>query len=199
MIKSKKIHKTVILDKNIKIGKNTFIWHWTHVSDNVCIGENCILGQNTFIGKNVKIGNGVKIQNNVSVFDGVIIEDDVFIGPSVVFTNVKIPRSFINQKKSFFPTIIKKGASIGANSTIICGNTIGIYSLVGAGTTVTKNVSNYSLEVGSPNKHIGWVTKQGKRIPTNYFKKNNIYFDKSNNTVYEFIQNKMIAKKIENK
>ena len=194
---SKFIHPTAILDNNPIIGDNTKIWHWSHISKNVFIGENCVLGQNTFIGENVKIGNGVKIQNNVSVFNGVEIQDDVFIGPSVVFTNIKTPRSFINQKESFVTSIIKHGASIGANTTIICGNTIGKYSLIGAGTVITKSTSDFSLEVGNPNKQIGWVTKDGDTIPFDYFKKNDIYFDKSNNTVYELIQNKLIAKQIE--
>ena len=137
------IHETSIVDKNVKIGKKTKIWHWCHISKNSIIGKNCILGQNVFIGENVKIGNNVKIQNNVSIYKGVQIKDDVFIGPSVVFTNVKMPRSFINQKKNFLRTIIDKGSTIGANATLICGIKLGKYSLVGAGSVVTKNVKSF--------------------------------------------------------
>ena len=155
-------HETAIIDKNCKIGKNTKIWHWSHISQNVIIGKNCILGQNVFIGKNVKIGDNVKIQNNVSIFTGVRIESDVFIGPSVVFTNVLIPRSFINQKKNFKKTIVKKGASIGANSTVICGNEIGKYSFIGAGSLITLNIKDYEFGYGFPYKKKGIVTKFGK-------------------------------------
>ena len=158
------LHDTVILDENVKIGKNTKIWHWCHISKNVKIGKNCILGQNIFIGNGVKIGDNVKIQNNVRLYDGVIIEDDVFLGPSCVFTNVLNPSAFINKKKKFEKTLVKKGSTIGANSTIICGLTIGSYSFIGAGSVVTKNVSNYRLVYGNPAKNKAWVTKNGDII-----------------------------------
>lgn len=144
------VHQTSIVDEKAKIGKNTKIWHFCHISSKARIGKNCNIGQNVFIGEGVKIGNNVKIQNNVSVYSGVEIEDDVFVGPSVVFTNVIKPRSFINKKKLYLSTIVKKGATLGANSTIICGNSIGEYSFVGAGSVVTKNVPNNILVYGNP-------------------------------------------------
>ena len=154
-------HETSIIDKKVSVGKGTKIWQWTHLSINSKIGKNCIIGQGCFIGKNVKIGNNCKIQNNVSIFDGVTIEDDVFVGPSTTFTNVKIPRSFINQKKNFLRTYVKKGVSIGANSTILCGIKLGQFSLIGAGSVVTNNVKDYSLVFGNPAKHYGIVNKKG--------------------------------------
>ena len=153
------IHNTSIVDENVKIGKGTKIWHWCHISKNAKIGKNCVLGQNVFIGENVKIGNNVKIQNNVSVYSGVKIKNDVFIGPSVVFTNIKYPRSLVNQKKSFVITVIEIGATIGANSTIVCGIKIGKHSLIGAGSVVTKNVRNKSLVYGNPAIHKKFLIK----------------------------------------
>ena len=152
MKKKKKffVHSSSIVDENVKIGQNTKIWHFCHISSRAKIGRNCKIGQNVFVGEGVKIGNNVKIQNNVSVYSGVKIEDDVFIGPSVVFTNITKPRSFINKKKKYTSTIIKKGATLGANSTIICGNSIGQYSFVGAGSVVTKDVPKYILVFGNP-------------------------------------------------
>lgn len=158
------IHPTSILDQNCKIGKGTSIWHFCHISEGAQIGENCTLGQNVFIGKNVKIGNGVKIQNNVSVFDGVEIKDDVFIGPSVVFTNVLTPRAFINRKSEFTKTSIEKGASIGANATIVCGISIGAYALIGAGSVLTKSVDDFELWYGNPAHKNGMVNKEGEKI-----------------------------------
>ena len=158
------IHNTSIKEDSSKVGKGTKIWHWCHISSGVIIGENCVLGQNVFIGKGVRIGNNVKIQNNVSIYDGVTIKDDVFIGPSVVFTNILIPRSFINQKKKFVKTIVRKGSSIGANSTIICGNNIGEYSMIGAGSLVTKNIQSYSLYYGHPAEFKNKIDKNGKKI-----------------------------------
>lgn len=154
-------HATAIIDTPEKIGEGTKIWHFTHVSENAVIGKNCILGQNVFIGKNVKIGDRVKIQNNVSVFEGVEVESDVFIGPSVVFTNVINPRAFIERKEEFRKTLIKKGASIGANATIICGNTIGEYAMVGAGSVITKSVEDNELWYGNPAEKKGAVNKEG--------------------------------------
>lgn len=156
------IHETSILDEHVEIGKGTKIWHFCHISEHAVIGKNCNIGQNAFIGKNVKIGNGVKIQNNVSLFDGVEIEDDVFIGPSVVFTNVLNPRAFVEQKNKFLKTIVKKGASIGANSTIICGNTVGEYSLIGAGSVLTKSTQDFELWYGNPAQKKGMVNQSGE-------------------------------------
>ena len=152
------IHESSIVDKNVKIGKGSKIWHWCHISKNSKIGKDCVIGQNVFIGENVAIGDNVKIQNNVSVYSGVTIKNNVFIGPSVVFTNVKFPRSSINQKKNFQKTIIEKGATIGANSTIICRVKIGKDSFVGAGSVVTKNIKNKSLVYGNPATHKKYIS-----------------------------------------
>ncbi len=158
------IHPTAILDEGCSIGKGTRIWHFTHIMPGARIGENCIIGQNVFIGNNVMIGNNVKIQNNVSVYTGVTCEDDVFIGPSVVFTNVINPRSFIERKEEYKTTTISKGASIGANSTIICGNIIGAYAMIGAGAVITSDVPGYALYYGNPARQHGWVSKTGIRL-----------------------------------
>ena len=147
-------HETAVIDEPVEIGEGTKIWHFSHISINAKIGNNVIIGQNVFVGKGVVIGNGCKIQNNVSVYEGVTLEDDVFIGPSVVFTNVKEPRANIEQKNNFLKTLVKKGATIGANATIICGNIIGENSFIGAGSLVTKNVEQNSLTYGSPAKFI---------------------------------------------
>uniref|UniRef100_A0A6C0J976 Acetyltransferase n=1 Tax=viral metagenome TaxID=1070528 RepID=A0A6C0J976_9ZZZZ len=147
------IHNTSIIDNNVKIGKNTKIWHWTHICNGAIIGDNCVLGQNVYIGPNVKIGNNVKIQNNVSIYEGVTIEDDVFLGPSCVFTNDLLPKAN-NKQWQITKTLVKKGASIGANATIVCGNIIEENSLIGAGSVVTKNVAKNSLVVGNPSKFL---------------------------------------------
>ena len=147
-------HETAVIDEPVEIGEGTKIWHFSHISANAKIGNNVIIGQNVFVGKGVVIGNGCKIQNNVSVYEGVTLEDDVFIGPSVVFTNVKEPRANIEQKNNFLQTLVKKGATIGANATIICGNTIGQNSFIGAGSLITKNVNDHSLVHGAPAKYI---------------------------------------------
>ena len=159
-------HKTAIIDNNVKIGKNTKVWHFTHIQSGAKIGYNCSLGQNVNIGNNVIVGNNVKIQNNVSLYEGVELEDYVFCGPSVVFTNILKPRSEFPQKGSQFykKTLVKKSASIGANSTILCGLIIGQYSLVGAGTVLTKNIPDFALVVGNPGVQLGWVDKKGNRI-----------------------------------
>ncbi|MBB1287103.1 N-acetyltransferase [Flavisolibacter sp. BT320] len=154
-------HASAIVDDGATIGKATRIWHFCHVMPKAIIGTNCILGQNVFVDNSVVIGDGVKIQNNVSVYNGVIIEDDVFIGPSVVFTNVINPRSFIERKQEFRQTVVKKGASIGANSTLVCGIEIGEYAFIGAGSVVTRNVPPYSLVYGNPAQHRGWMSRQG--------------------------------------
>jgi UDP-2-acetamido-3-amino-2,3-dideoxy-glucuronate N-acetyltransferase len=151
------IHESSYIDDNVIIGKDTKIWHFCHVQEGSIIGKDCSLGQNVNIGPGVIIGDNVKIQNNVSIYSGVIIEDDVFIGPSVVFTNVKNPRSFIDQKHKFRKTVLRHGCTIGANATIICGNTVGEYSMVGAGSVVTKNVGNLCVVYGVPAKIHGLV------------------------------------------
>ena len=158
------IDRTAIISENAVIGKNTTIWHWTHVRENCSIGDNCIIGQNCYIAPNVVIGNNVKIQNNVSIYEGVVIEDDVFIGPSVVFTNVKMPRSKIDQSNAFQKTILRKGVSIGANSTIICGVTIEKFSFIGAGAVISKDVPPYALMVGVPAIQVGWMSENGEKL-----------------------------------
>ena len=154
------IHETAVVDEGAQIGRGTKVWHFCHIMPKAVIGENCILGQNTFVDNNTLVGNGVKIQNNVSIYTGVTLEDDVFIGPSAVFTNVINPRSFIERKNEFKKTIVKKGATIGANVTIICGVTIGEYALVGAGAVVTKDVPPYTIVTGNPAKVSGKVDKE---------------------------------------
>lgn len=158
------VHDTSIIDKNVNIGNNTKIWHFSHIMPYTEIGENCSFGQNSVVGPKVRIGNGVKVQNNVSIYEGVEIEDDVFLGPSMVFTNIVNPRSFIVRREEFLVTKLKKGCSIGANSTIVCGNTIGKYAFVGAGAVVTKDVADYALVVGNPAKQVGWVSEYGHKL-----------------------------------
>ncbi|MCH2033838.1 MAG: N-acetyltransferase [Tenacibaculum sp.] len=157
-------HETAVIDDGCLIGEGTKIWHFSHVMPNCSIGEGCNLGQNVVVSPSVVLGKNVKVQNNVSIYTGVICEDDVFLGPSMVFTNVINPRSAVNRKKEFKQTLVKKGASIGANATIICGITIGEYALIGAGAVVTKDVPAFALVVGNPSKPIGWVSKNGHRL-----------------------------------
>ena len=158
------VHPSSIIDNGAEVGKGTRIWHFCHLMRTCKVGENCILGQNVYIDSNVVIGNGVKIQNNVSVYNGVVIEDDVFLGPSMVFTNVINPRSFIERKKEFQKTVIRKGVSIGANATIICGIEIGNYAMIGAGAVVTKSVPGFALITGNPGRQRGWVSKAGLKL-----------------------------------
>lgn len=158
------VHPTAVVDAPVKIGKGTKIWHFSHVMAGVSIGENCIIGQNVFIGSGAVLGNGIKVQNNVSVYDGVILEDDVFCGPSMVFTNVFNPRSFISRKKEFRNSLVKKGATIGANATVVCGNSIGQYAFIGASSVVTKDVPDYALVYGNPGKVKGWVCQCADEI-----------------------------------
>jgi len=153
------IHETAVIDKGAQIGSGTRVWHFSHLMPRCQVGEKCVIGQNVFIDNNVTIGNGVKIQNNVSVYNGVIIEDDVFLGPSMVSTNVINPRAFIEGKDEFRPTLVRKGATIGANATIVCGVEIGAYAMVGAGSVVTKNVKPYALIYGNPAVQKGWISK----------------------------------------
>ncbi len=160
------VHNTSIIDNNVKIGEGTKIWHFSHIQSGAIIGKNCSLGQNVNVANNVKIGHHVKIQNNVSVYEGVELEDYVFCGPSVVFTNILLPRSEFPQKGSEFyqKTLVKKSASIGANATILCGITIGNYAFIGAGSVITKNVPDFALIIGNPGKQVGWVNKKGERL-----------------------------------
>ncbi len=160
-------HKTAILDEGCCIGEGTRIWHFTHIMSEAVIGKNCVLGQNVMVANRVTIGDNVKIQNNVSVYEGVICEDDVFLGPSMVFTNVINPRAFIERKHEFRPTLVKKGATIGANATIVCGHTIGRYALIGAGAVVTHDVPDYALITGNPGRQAGWVSEYGCRLVFN--------------------------------
>jgi len=157
-------HETAVIDNGCKIGKGTKIWHFSHVMSGSEIGENCNIGQNVVISPGVKLGKNVKVQNNVSLYTGVICEDDVFLGPSMVFTNVINPRSAIIRKDSYHTTIVEKGASIGANSTIVCGNKIGTYSFIGAGAVVTKDVKPYALVVGNPARQTGWMSEYGHKL-----------------------------------
>ena len=159
------VHPTAVVDDGAVLGENTRVWHFVHVSAGAHIGARCVLGQNVFIGRNVRIGDGVKIQNNVSVFEGVEIEDDAFLGPSCVFTNVSNPRSFIERKSEFKPTRVGRGATIGANATIVCGRDLGAYCLVGAGSVVPRGVAAYALVVGNPARQLGWVCRCGTRLP----------------------------------
>ena len=158
------IHPTAVIDEGAQIGASTRIWHFCHLMPGSRIGERCVLGQNVFVDNNALIGNGVKIQNNVSVYNGVELEDDVFLGPSMVFTNVINPRSFIERKQEFRKTLIRKGATIGANATILCGIEIGAYAMVGAGAVVTKSVPDYALMTGNPARQTGWVSKAGNTL-----------------------------------
>lgn len=158
------VHESAIVDEGAQIGANTRVWHFVHVCGGAQIGENCSLGQNVFVGNKVTIGNNVKVQNNVSVYDNVYLEDDVFCGPSMVFTNVYNPRSFIERKTEYRETLVKRGATLGANSTIVCGVTIGEYSLVGAGAVINKDVKPFALMVGVPAKQIGWISKYGEQL-----------------------------------
>jgi UDP-2-acetamido-3-amino-2,3-dideoxy-glucuronate N-acetyltransferase len=158
------IHSSSYIDEAVEIGKSTKVWHFCHIMSKAKIGDNCVLGQNVMIASNVILGNNVKVQNNVSIYEGVKCEDDVFIGPSVVFTNVMNPRSAINRKNEFKKTRVKKGASLGANSTIICGNDIGRYAFIGAGAVVNRDVLDYELVVGNPIQHKGWMSRAGIKL-----------------------------------
>tara|TARA_B100001769_G_C22051985_1_gene565471 strand:- start:329 stop:910 length:582 start_codon:yes stop_codon:yes gene_type:complete len=180
-------HESSYIDDDVSIGKNTKIWHFSHIMKNSSIGKECNIGQNVVISPDVKIGNFVKIQNNVSVYTGVICEDYVFLGPSMVFTNIINPRSHINRRKEYVKTLIQYGATIGANATIICGNNIGKYALVGAGSVVTKPVPDYALVVGNPAKQIGWVSDAGHRL---YFE-NGVAYCKETDDKYCIEKNKI--------
>ncbi|HEY3371598.1 MAG TPA: acyltransferase [Prolixibacteraceae bacterium] len=160
-------HESAVIDPNCTIGEGTRIWHFSHIMSDCTIGNECSIGQNVVISPQVRIGNRVKIQNNVSVYTGVICEDDVFLGPSAVFTNVINPRSAIIRKTEYLPTLVQKGATIGANATIVCGITIGRYAFVGAGAVVTKNIADYALVVGNPARQTGWMSEYGHKLKFN--------------------------------
>ena len=157
-------HETAVVDDGVSIGAGTKIWHFAHILGGSRIGERCVISQNVMIGPNVTVGNGCKIQNNVSLYEGVTLEDDVFCGPSMVFTNVLLPRAFVNRRNEFLPTLVKRGASVGANATIVCGNTVGLYAMVGAGAVVTRDVDDFALVIGAPAVRIGWVSRSGDRL-----------------------------------
>lgn len=157
-------HETAVLDEGCQIGENTKIWHFSHVMSGAVIGQNCVVGQNVMIAPRVVLGNHVKVQNNVSVYEGVICEDEVFLGPSMVFTNVINPRAFIERKSEFKTTLVRRGATIGANATVVCGHTIGCYAMIGAGAVVTHDVPDYALVAGNPARQIGWVSEHGCRL-----------------------------------
>ena len=164
-------HETAVIDTPCEIGAGTKIWHFSHIMKNAKIGKNCKFGQNVVVSPDVVLGDNVKVQNNVSIYTGVICEDDVFLGPSMVFTNITNPRSAVVRRDQYEQTLVKKGASIGANATILCGHTIGKFAFIGAGAVVTKDVKAYALVVGNPGKHVGWMSEYGHRL---YFDDNNI-------------------------
>ncbi len=181
-------HPTAVIDSNCVIGNGSKIWHFSHIMQNATIGKNCNLGQNVVVSPNVILGNNVKVQNNVSIYTGVICEDDVFLGPSMVFTNVINPRSAIIRKEEYKTTNVRKGASIGANATIICGNEIGQYALIGAGAVITKPVLAFALVVGNPAKQIGWVSEYGHKL---IFDNNGIAICEESNQEYKLNQNEV--------
>jgi UDP-2-acetamido-3-amino-2,3-dideoxy-glucuronate N-acetyltransferase len=183
-------HETAVIDNGVKIGKGSKIWHFSHVMTGSEIGENCNLGQNVVISPGVKLGNNVKVQNNVSIYTGVICDDDVFLGPSMVFTNVINPRSAIIRRDQYLETIVERGASIGANSTIVCGNIIGRYAFIGAGAVVTKDVKPYALVVGNPARQTGWISEYGHKL---VFDNNGIAFCPESNERYQ-LENGIVSK-----
>lgn len=182
-------HETAVIDANCLIGKGTKIWHFSHIMPNCKIGENCNIGQNVVVSPEVVLGKNVKVQNNVSIYSGVICEDDVFLGPSMVFTNVINPRSAVVRRGEYLKTIVKKGASIGANATIVCGNNIGEYAFIGAGAVVTKEVKPYALVVGNPSKQIGWISEYGHRLN---FDKKGLATCKESGENYQLKNNKVV-------
>lgn len=157
-------HETAVLDEGCQIGDNSRIWHFSHLMSRAVIGRNCVIGQNVMIANKVTLGNNVKVQNNVSVYEGVTCEDDVFLGPSMVFTNVINPRAFIERKSEFQSTLVRQGATVGANATIVCGHTIGRYAMIGAGAVITHDVPDYALMTGNPARQTGWVSESGCRL-----------------------------------
>ncbi|HOB76963.1 MAG: acyltransferase [Bacteroidales bacterium] len=182
-------HHTAIVDEGAIIGRGTKIWHFCHVMSSAVIGDNCSLGQNVFVATGVRLGRNVKVQNNVSIYTGVVCEDDVFLGPSMVFTNIINPRSAVVRKDQYQTTIIRRGATIGANATIVCGIEIGEYAFIGAGAVVTKDVSPYALVVGTPAKQIGWMSEYGHKL---FFNNNDIAECPESHQLYQLIDNKVI-------
>lgn len=183
-------HETAVIDDNCDIKEGTKIWHFSHIMSHCTIGKGCNIGQNVVVSPQVILGNNVKVQNNVSIYTGVICEDDVFLGPSMVFTNVINPRSAVNRKNEYMKTTVKKGVSIGANATIICGNDIGEFAFIGAGAVVVKEVKPYALVVGNPSKQIGWISEYGHRLQ---FDKNGIGICPESKDKYE-LKNDLVKK-----
>jgi len=181
-------HETAVIDAGCTIGKGTKIWHFSHIMSNCTLGENCNLGQNVVVSPDVILGKNVKVQNNVSIYTGVICEDDVFLGPSMVFTNVLNPRSAVNRRGEYLKTVVKKGVSIGANATIVCGHDIGEYAFIGAGAVVTKTVAPYALMVGNPARQLGWMSEFGHRLT---FDNNGIAICPESNEKYELKNNQV--------
>jgi UDP-2-acetamido-3-amino-2,3-dideoxy-glucuronate N-acetyltransferase len=181
-------HESAIVDEGCTIGEGTKIWHFSHIMSNCVLGENCNIGQNVVVSPDVILGNNVKVQNNVSLYTGVVCEDDVFLGPSMVFTNVTNPRSGVNRRGQYSKTIVKKGASIGANATIVCGHDIGEYAFIGAGSVVTKHIPAYALVVGNPARQIGWMSEYGHRLN---FDESGIAICPESNDKYELIDNQV--------
>jgi UDP-2-acetamido-3-amino-2,3-dideoxy-glucuronate N-acetyltransferase len=179
-------HESAIIDDNCIIGSDSKIWHFSHIMSKSIIGKKCNIGQNVVISPGVKLGNNVKVQNNVSVYTGVTCEDDVFLGPSMVFTNVINPRSAVQRKNQYLNTIVKKGATIGANSTIVCGNNIGSYAFIGAGSVVISDIPNYALVVGNPSRQIGWVSEYGHKLE---FDKEGFAFCNETKQKYRLLKN----------
>ncbi len=185
-------HESSFIDSDVIIGEKTKIWHFSHILANSIIGQNCSFGQNCVVGPNVRVGNGVKVQNNVSIYESVEIEDDVFLGPSMVFTNVINPRAFIIRKEEFKKTLLKKGCSIGANATIVCGVTVGEYALIGSGAVVNRDVKPYALMVGVPARQIGWVSKAGNTLK---FDGNGLAVDDFDSSSYRVVDENLIVVK----
>ncbi|CAA0189371.1 UDP-2-acetamido-3-amino-2, 3-dideoxy-D-glucuronate N-acetyltransferase [Tenacibaculum maritimum] len=181
-------HETAVIDNGSEIGAETKIWHFSHIMSNSVIGKKCNIGQNVVVSPKVILGNNIKVQNNVSIYTGVVCEDDVFLGPSVVFTNVINPRSAVNRKSEYMKTVVKKGASIGANATIVCGNDIGEYSFIGAGAVVTKEVLPYALVVGNPSVQIGWISEYGCRLK---FDTNGVAECEESHEKYQLVENEV--------
>ncbi len=183
-------HETAVIDDGCKIGKGCRIWHFSHIMPGAILGENCNLGQNVLVSTDVVLGNNVKVQNNVSIYTGVICEDDVFLGPSMVFTNIANPRSAVIRKDQYVKTLVQKGATIGANATIICGNTLGAYCFIGAGAVVTRDVPPYALILGNPGKQVGWMSEYGHRL---HFDRNSQAICPESGEKYE-MQNETLTK-----
>lgn len=162
--KTAHVHPTAVVDDGASLGAETRVWHFSHIMSGAQVGERCVIGQNCYVAANARMGNGVKLQNNVSLYDGVILEDEVFCGPSAVFTNVVNPRAFVNRRHEFRPTLVRRGASIGANATIVCGVTLGEYCLIGAGATVIRDVPAHALVLGVPARQVGWVSRRAERL-----------------------------------